>query len=57
MIRTSAAAERGRAGERVAARHELEAMWAEVEGGGNDDFHRCAIAQRWPTCRRTRATS
>lgn len=42
MVRVTAAVERGRAGERAAARLELEAMWVEVERG--DDFHRCVIA-------------
>ncbi|TDV51095.1 hypothetical protein [Actinophytocola oryzae] len=41
MARVTAAVQRGQAGERGAARQELEAMWAEVE---NDDFHRCVIA-------------
>lgn len=44
MARVTAAVQRGRAGERVPARQELEAIWAEVERGGNDDFHRCVIA-------------
>ncbi len=44
MARVTAAVERGRAGEQAAARQELEAMWAEVERGGGDDFHRCVIA-------------
>ncbi|GLY47781.1 hypothetical protein [Lentzea sp. NBRC 102530] len=44
MARVTATVQRGRAGERVAAREELESMWAEVEHGGGDDFHRCVIA-------------
>lgn len=44
VARVTAAVQRGQAGERVAARHDLEAMWAEVERGGGDDFHRCVIA-------------
>ena len=44
MARVTAAVQRGQAGERASARQELEAMWAEVEGDGGDDFHRCVIA-------------
>jgi hypothetical protein len=44
MARVTAAVLRGQAGERGTARQELEAMWAEVEQGGGDDFHRCVIA-------------
>jgi hypothetical protein len=44
MARVTAAVQRGQAGERVTARHDLEAIWAEVEQGGGDDFHRCVIA-------------
>jgi len=44
MARVTAAVQRGQAGERVTARQELEAMWAEVGGSGGDDFHRCVIA-------------
>ena len=44
MARVTAAVQRGRAGERAAARQELEAMWAEVDRGGGDAFHRCVIA-------------
>jgi hypothetical protein len=44
MARVTAAVQRGRLGERVIARRELEAMWTEVEWGGGDDFHRCVIA-------------
>ncbi|MGW6442844.1 hypothetical protein [Lentzea sp. NPDC055074] len=44
MAEVTAAVQRGRAGERDAARAELESMWAEVEHGGGDDFHRCVIA-------------
>lgn len=44
MARVTAAVERGRAGEHAAARQELEALWAEIEQSGGDDFHRCAIA-------------
>jgi hypothetical protein len=44
MTRVTAAVQRGQAGERAAARQELESMWAEVERGGGDDFHRCVIA-------------
>lgn len=39
MARVIAAVQRGRAGERTAAREELEAMWAEVERGGGDDAY------------------
>lgn len=44
MARVTAAVQRGRAGDRVSARQELAVIWAEVEGDGNDDFHRCVIA-------------
>ncbi|MFD4668079.1 hypothetical protein ACFWNN_00010 [Lentzea sp. NPDC058450] len=44
MARITATVQRGQAGERDAAREELESMWAEVEHGGGDDFHRCVIA-------------
>jgi hypothetical protein len=44
MARVTAAVQRGQAGERVPARQELEAIWAEVERDRNDDFHRCVIA-------------
>ncbi|MDT7802722.1 MAG: hypothetical protein QOI78_6155 [Actinomycetota bacterium] len=44
MARVTAAVQRGQAGEREPARRELESMWAEVERGGGDDFHRCVIA-------------
>jgi hypothetical protein len=44
MARVTAAVQRGQSGERVTARQELESMWAEVEQGGGDDFHRCVIA-------------
>ena len=44
MARVVAAVGRGHAGDRAAARRELEAVWAEVEQGGGDAFHRCAIA-------------
>ena len=44
MARVTAAVQRGQAGERASARRELESMWAEVEQGGGDDFHRCVIA-------------
>lgn len=44
MARVTAAVQRGQAGERTAARHEMEAIWAEIERGGGDDFHRCVIA-------------
>ena len=44
MDRITAAVQRGQAGERSTARQELEAMWAEVEQGEGDDFHRCVIA-------------
>lgn len=44
MARVTAAVQRGRDGERADARRELEALWAEVEDGGGDDFHRCVIA-------------
>lgn len=41
MARVTAAVQRGRAGDRVAARQELAVIWAEVQG---DDFHRCVVA-------------
>ncbi|WP_394618847.1 hypothetical protein JNUCC0626_07020 [Lentzea sp. JNUCC 0626] len=44
MAKVTAIVQRGQAGERDAARAELESMWAEVEAGGGDDFHRCVIA-------------
>lgn len=44
MARVTAAVQRGRDGERADARRELEALWAGVEEGGGDDFHRCVIA-------------
>ena len=44
MARVTAAVDRGRAGEREAARGQLSALWLEVEQGGGDDFHRCVIA-------------
>ncbi|WP_410675505.1 hypothetical protein [Amycolatopsis sp. cmx-4-68] len=44
MVKVTAAVQRGQAGERATAREELELMWAEVEQGGGDDFHRCVIA-------------
>ena len=44
MARVTAAVQRGQAGERATARQELETIWAEVERGGGDDFHRCVIA-------------
>jgi hypothetical protein len=44
IARVTSAVQRGRAGGRATARQELEAMWAEVERGGGDDFHRCVIA-------------
>jgi hypothetical protein len=44
MARVTAAVRRGQQGERASARQELEAIWAEVEQGGGDDFHRCVIA-------------
>ena len=44
MARVTSAVQRGQAGERTAARQELAEMWAEVERGGGDDFHRCVIA-------------
>jgi hypothetical protein len=44
MARVTAAVQRGQAGDRSTARQELEAMWAEVERDGGDDFHRCVIA-------------
>lgn len=44
MARVTAAVQRGQAGDRVPARQELAVIWAEVEGDGNDDFHRCVIA-------------
>ena len=44
MVRVTGAVQRGWAGDRSTARQELEAMWAEVEQGRGDDFHRCVIA-------------
>lgn len=44
MAKVTATVRRGQAGERDAAREELESLWAEVEHGGGDDFHRCVIA-------------
>lgn len=44
MARVTAAVQRGQAGERAAARQELEEMWAEVARGRGDDFHRCVVA-------------
>lgn len=44
MTRVTAAVQRGQSGERATARQELEAMWAEVERDGGDDFYRCVIA-------------
>lgn len=44
IARVTAAVGRGQAGERAAARQELESMWAEVERGAGDDFDRCVIA-------------
>jgi hypothetical protein len=44
IARMTAAVQRGQAGERATARQELETMWAEVERGEGDDFHRCVIA-------------
>ena len=44
MARVTAAVQRGQAGERAAARRELEEMWAEVARGRGDDFHRLVIA-------------
>lgn len=42
--RVTAAVQRGRAGERAATRQELAALWAEVDRGDGDDFHRRVIA-------------
>ena len=44
MARVAAAAQRGQAGEKEAARQELESMWAEVDRGEGTGFHRCVIA-------------
>jgi hypothetical protein len=44
MARVTAAVQRGQAGERATARQDLATMWAEVERGEGDDFHRCVIA-------------
>jgi hypothetical protein len=44
IARVTAAVGRGQAGEQATARQELEALWAEVERAGGDDFHRCVIA-------------
>ena len=41
MSRIAAAVERGRGGERAAARAALEELWEEV---GDDAFHRCVLA-------------
>ena len=42
--RVTAVVQRGQAGDRAAARQERAALWAEVEQGGGDAFHRCVIA-------------
>lgn len=44
MARVTAAVQRGQAGDRASARQDLAVIWAEVEGEGNDDFHRCVTA-------------
>jgi hypothetical protein len=44
MDRVTAAVRRGAAGDRAAARRELEACWTEVGSTGGDAFHRCVIA-------------
>jgi hypothetical protein len=44
MARVTVAVQRGQAGERATARQDLATMWAEVERGEGDDFHRCVIA-------------
>lgn len=41
LARIAAAVERGRSGERVAARAALEELWEEI---GDDAFHRCVLA-------------
>jgi hypothetical protein len=44
MGRVTAVVQGGQAGDRAAARRELAGIWAEVEEGGGDAFHRCVIA-------------
>ena len=44
MSRVTAAVQSGRAGDRTAARADLEAIWTEVEQRGGDAFHRCVVA-------------
>jgi hypothetical protein len=44
MARIVAAVERGRSGERAAARLALEALWNEMGGNDGDAFHRCVLA-------------
>jgi hypothetical protein len=44
MARIVAAVERGRSGERAAARRALEALWNEMGGDDGDAFHRCVLA-------------
>jgi hypothetical protein len=44
MARIVAAVERGRGGERAAARHDLEVLWDEMGEDDGDPFHRCVLA-------------
>lgn len=44
MARIVAAVERGRGGERDAARHALEVLWNEMGEDAGDAFHRCVLA-------------
>jgi hypothetical protein len=44
MARIVAAVERGRGGERAAARHDLEVLWDEMGEDAGDPFHRCVLA-------------
>jgi hypothetical protein len=44
MARIVAAVERGRSGERTAARLALEALWTEMGENDGDPFHRCVLA-------------
>jgi hypothetical protein len=43
MATITAAVQRGQAGDRT-ARQDLEELWAKVNDGDGDDFHRCVIA-------------
>jgi hypothetical protein len=44
MARIVAAVERGRSGERAAARSALAALWDEIGAQDGDPFHRCVLA-------------